>query len=111
MNKLGFTKSRSDTAVFYRHDGKGFATIAMAMDNLTFTAINDNIIHQIKEDLMKIFKMKDLGELHWLLNLKIEQNRTSKLISFLQEAYIDKILSWFNLEDSKMHTTPIDPNI
>ena len=60
---------------------------------------------------MKIFKMKDLGKLHWLLNLKIEQNRTSKFISFSQEAYIDKILSWFNLEDSKMHITPIDPNI
>ena len=60
---------------------------------------------------MKIFKMKDLGELHWLLNLKIKQDRTSKLISFSQEAYIDKILSQFNLQDLKMDITPIDPNI
>ena len=72
MNKIGFTKSRYDAVVFYRHDGKGFAIIAVAVDDLTITAINDNIIHEIKEDLMKIFKMKDLGKLHWLLNLKIE---------------------------------------
>ena len=72
MNKIGFTKSRSDGAVFYRDDGKGFAIIAMAMDNLMITMINDNIIHKIKEDLMKISKMKDLGKLHWLLNLKIK---------------------------------------
>ena len=61
------------------------------MYNLTITVINDDIIREIKADLMKIFKMKDLGELHWLLDLKIERDRTSKLISFSQEAYIDKI--------------------
>ena len=111
MNNIGFTKSRSDAAVFYRHDGKGFAIIAMAMENLTITVINDNIIREIKEDLMKIFKMKDLGKLHWLLNLKIKWDRTSKSTSFSQEVYIDKMLKQFNLEDSKTHITPIDPSI
>ena len=59
---------------------------------------------------MKIFKMKDLGELHWLLNLKIEGNRTNKSISFLQEAYINKVLNQFNSKNSKTHITPLDPN-
>ena len=72
MDKIGFTKSKFNGAIFYRQGGKGFVIIAVAMDNLTITAINDDIVHEIKADLMKIFKMKDLGELHWLLNLKIE---------------------------------------
>ena len=72
MNKIGFTKSKSDAAVFYRHNGKGFAIIAIAVDDLTMTVTNDDIICKIKADLMEIFKMKDLGELHWLLNLKIK---------------------------------------
>ena len=75
------------------------------------TATNDDIIHEIKADLMEIFKMKALGELHWPLNLKIERDRTSKSISFSQEAYIDKMMNWFHLEDSKAHITPLDPNI
>ena len=70
MNKIGFTKSRSDAAVFYRHSRKGFAIIAMAIDDLMITVINDDIICERKTDLMKIFKMKDIGKLHWLLNLK-----------------------------------------
>ena len=36
---------------------------------------------------------------------------SSVLISFPQEAYIDKMLSQFSLQDLKMHITPIDPNI
>ena len=71
MHKIGFSRSKSDAAVFYRHGDKGLAIIAVAVENLTITAINDNIIQEIKADL-KIFKMKDLGELHWLLNLKIK---------------------------------------
>ena len=83
----------------------------MAIDDLKITVINDDIIRKIKANLMKIFKMKDLGKLYWLLNLKIEWDRTSKSISFSQEGYIDKILNQFNLQDSKTHITLIDPNI
>ena len=53
MDKIGFMKLRSDGAVFYRHSENGFAIIAMAIDNLTITAINDNIIHEIKADLKR----------------------------------------------------------
>ena len=70
MNMISFTKSKFDTAVFYRHGESGFV---MAMDDLTITGISDDIVCKIKIDLMKIFKMRDLGELYyWLLNLKIE---------------------------------------
>ena len=70
MDKIGFSKSKSDAksksdgAIFYRHAGKGFAIIAVAVDDLTITSKNDDIIQEIKADLMKIFKMKDLGKLH-----------------------------------------------
>ena len=111
MNKIGFTKSKSDAAVFHRHNGKGFVIIAVAVDDLTMTAANDDIICEIKAHLMEIFKLKDLGKLHWLLNLKIEQDRASRSISFSQEAYIDKMMSQFHLQDSKTHITPLDPNI
>ena len=61
--------------------------------------------------MMHICTQQDLGELHWLLNLKIKHNRTKKSISFSQEAYIDTILNRFNLQDSKTHITPLDLNI
>ena len=54
----------------------GFVIIAMAIDDLMITAINDNIVCKIKADLMKIFKMKDLGELHRLL---LRSNRIESL--------------------------------
>ena len=49
MNKKGFPKSKTDAAVFYRHNGKGFVIIAVAIDNLTSTAINDDIFTRSKQ--------------------------------------------------------------
>ena len=46
--------------------------------------------------------MKDLGEIHWLLNLKIERDTANKTISISQETYIDKIIARFNLQDAKI---------
>ena len=53
---------------------------------------------------------KDLGEIHWLLNLKINQNKQVGTISIPQEAYINSILERFNLQDAKIYSSPLDPN-
>ena len=78
---------------------------------MTITAPDEAIIFGIKKDLERIFKMKDLSEIHWLLNLKIERDMKNKTLSISQSTYIDKILCWFNLQDAKISTTPLDPNL
>ena len=74
LQNMEFKKSSTDAAVFYRHDTKGFTIIAVPVDDLTIIATNEEILHGIKRDLERIFKMKDLSEIHWLLNLKIDRN-------------------------------------
>jgi hypothetical protein len=54
--------------------------------------------------------MKDLNEIYWLLNIKIEGDRKAKTISLSQNAYIEKILKHFNLQEVKTISMPIDPN-
>jgi Reverse transcriptase (RNA-dependent DNA polymerase) len=109
--KLGFIKSISDAAVFYRRGSRGNVIIATAVDDLTITAESQAIVDGIKCDLNKVFKMKDLGEIHWLLNLKIERDWDTKTIAISQAAYIDCIIDRFNLQDAKSCATPLDPNL
>ena len=55
--------------------------------------------------------MKDLGEIHWLLNLKIDRDKISGTINISQEAYIDNIFARFNLQDAKSYSSPLVPNV
>ena len=108
---MGFKKSSMDPAAFYQHSKNNFAIIRAAVDDLTITAANEEIIHGVKQDLEQVFKMKDLGEIHWLLNLKIDRDKISGTISISQEAYINNILAWFNLLEAKSYSNPLDPNV
>jgi hypothetical protein len=45
--------------------------------------------------------MKDLGEAVYILGIMIYRDRSKRLIGLSQDAYIDKVLNWFNLQYSK----------
>jgi hypothetical protein len=65
---------------------------------------------QVKNELKANFKMKDMGELHWLLNIEVKRDRYARTISFAQGAYIDLIIKRFNLQDAAPILLPMDPN-
>ena len=61
------------------------------------------------KDLLKLeFKVTDLGDLHWLLGIRIEYRDHD--IALSQSAYIDTILKHFELYDCNSVTYPLDKN-
>src|SRR5258705_6326366 len=61
------------------------------------------------KDLLKLeFKVTDLGDLHWLLGIRIEYRDHD--IALSQSAYIDTILKRFGLYDCNPVTYPLDKN-
>src|SRR5258706_11882668 len=49
-----------------------------------------------------------MGNLHWLLGIRIEYNESN--ITLSQTSYIDKILKRFGLQDANPSTYPLDKN-
>jgi hypothetical protein len=65
------------------------------------------MIEVIKSSLRKSFSMKDLGEAVYILGMNIYRDRLKRLIGLSQDGYIDKILNWFNMQDSKKGFLPM----
>ncbi|TFY78270.1 hypothetical protein EWM64_g5745 [Hericium alpestre] len=108
---MGFARSSVDHSVFFRHGPNGeIAIVAVSVDDLAIAANSVDEMSHIKSALKLKFEMTDLGEIHWLLGLEIKRDRRGRTISMLQRAYIDTILSRFNLQDAKSLTTAIDPS-
>jgi hypothetical protein len=69
---------------------------------------NDILMMEVvKSSLRKSFSMKDLGETAYILGIKIYRDRSKRLIGLSQDAYIDKVLKRFNMQDSKKGFLPM----
>jgi hypothetical protein len=111
FRKLGFLRCDSDHAVFVYHGkGKIFCIIVLYIDDLMILSNNLKLLSLKKAQLMKALKMKDLGEIHWFLGLKITRNRLQRLIYISQSCYVKDILSRFNFTNSHPISTPIASN-
>nr|GEU37349.1 retrotransposon protein, putative, Ty1-copia subclass [Tanacetum cinerariifolium] len=55
--------------------------------------------------------MKDLGEAAYILGIKIYRDRSKRLISLCQSAYIEKILKRYSMENSKRGSIPMQEKL
>lgn len=62
------------------------------------------MIKELKAQISSTFEMKDLGAEKYILGKEINKYRGNKNIFLSQSNYVDTILKWFNMHDSK----PID---
>jgi hypothetical protein len=65
---------------------------------------------KFKSDLSSHFEMTDLGELAWILRIRVKRDRILRTITLSQTAYINSVVKRFNLETASPLRTPIDPN-
>ena len=55
--------------------------------------------------------MKDLGEAAYIRGIKIYKDRSKRLLELFQSTYIDTMLKWFRMENSKKGYLPIGQEI
>ena len=68
-------------------------------------------MQQLKRDLESVFKIKDMGEAHWLLGVSISCDRASRTIMLSQTAYVDAMVKHYNMQDVFPIHTPLEPGI
>ncbi|MCO5607037.1 hypothetical protein L7F22_061228 [Adiantum nelumboides] len=57
--------------------------------------------------MAKVFDMKDMGEASHILGMRIQRDRSKKMLYLSQEEYIDKVLQHFIMDKEKALMTPL----
>lgn len=110
MQQFGLMHCKTKHAVFHKHNDNDTLIITVDVDNLTMAGNTKTVIHKFKDKLRTILRIKDFGDLHWLLGIKVECNHKLHMISFSQHPYIEKIIKRFGLQDANPLSTPLDPH-
>jgi len=81
------------------------------VDDITFASKSKDALDKFVVDLGKHFKLRDLDETNYLLDVEITRNRKKQKLYLSQHQYIINKLEEFNMSDCKPVGTPMLPGL
>ena len=90
---LGFKISNADKAMFYMVDSDRFLILAAATDDFMIVMNSHVLSMESKAKLNQYFKLVDLRDINWLLEVSVTRNLKDKTTALRQQAYIEQILA------------------
>ena len=108
---FGFVKNEDEPCVYKKISGRAIIFLALYVDDILLIGNDIPTLQSVKSWLGKCFSMKDLGEATYILRIKIYRDRSKRLIGLSQSSYIDKVLKWFSMQDSKRGYLPMSHGI
>nr|GEU49947.1 hypothetical protein [Tanacetum cinerariifolium] len=111
IKKFSFTQNRDEPCVYLKASRSNITFLILYVDD---TLILGNIIpmlQSVKTYLGRCFTIKDLGEATYILGIKISRDRSRRLIGLCQSAYIEKILKWYCMKNSKRRSIPMQKKL
>jgi hypothetical protein len=108
---FGFIKNIEEPCVYMKVSGSAVVFLVLYVDDILLIGNDIPMMEVVKSSLRKSFSMTNLGEAVYILDIKIYRDRLKRLIGLSQDAYIDKILNRFNMQDSKKGFLPMSHGI
>lgn len=108
LEKLDWKRSEADYCLYKRSKAGQLQYLAVYVDDILMSAKTADEINLIKEEIKRIFKVKDLGEAKSILGMSVERP-SPNVILLSQTGLINKVLKTFqNIYPIKIRSTPTD---
>jgi hypothetical protein len=108
---FGSIKNVEESCVYKKVSGSTVVFMFLYADDILRIRNDILMMEAVKSSLRKSFSMKDLGQAAYILGIKIFRDRSNRLIGLSQDAYIDKILNRFYMQDYKKGFLPMSHDI
>jgi hypothetical protein len=112
---LGYTPTKSDPCIYVKRVGKQVIIIYLYVDDSIISYHRSIKSVWLKDfDIIKSkYKIKDLGNCEWILNMKVVRDRTAGTITLSQEAYVKQLLIDHGMDINTVTVVdnPCDPSL
>ncbi|KAI3655721.1 hypothetical protein MP638_001418, partial [Amoeboaphelidium occidentale] len=107
LERLGFTRLVTDEAIYLKKHEKSIIVITVYVDDMLIFSNNKNSIKSFIQDMKRSFKLKELGQVSYIIGLKVERDREARTISLSQRQYFVDMAKRFNISDMPPTFTPM----
>ena len=102
LTSMGFAWCHVEHVVFHCYD-QDTVILAININDIMITGDSKRGVKKFKDQLGTQYKIKDMGNLNWLLGLEVTRDQSQHTITFGQSTYIQKVVDCFNLQDADEH--------
>nr|GEZ69670.1 retrotransposon protein, putative, Ty1-copia subclass [Tanacetum cinerariifolium] len=111
IKKFGFHQNLYEPCVYQKASGSNVIFLILYVDYIILMGNHIPSIQEVKTYLGKCFSMKDLREAAFILGIKIYRDRSRWLIGLSQNAYLDKMLKRYRMDNSKRGSIPMQVDL
>ena len=104
---FGFKGNTVDRCIYLKVSVSKVIFLIMYVNDILLTSNDLRLLNETKKFLSSNFEMKDMGEVSYVIRIKIFWNRSQGLLGLSQKAYINKVLERFRMEKCSASPIPI----
>nr|GEX35147.1 retrovirus-related Pol polyprotein from transposon TNT 1-94 [Tanacetum cinerariifolium] len=108
IKRFGFAQNLDEPCVYQKASGSNVTFLILYVDDITIMGNHIPSLQSVKDYLGKCFAMKDLRKAAFILGIKIYRDWSKRLIGLGQNAYKDKIIKRYKMDNSKRGHIHID---
>ncbi|KIK13515.1 hypothetical protein PISMIDRAFT_17935 [Pisolithus microcarpus 441] len=105
--RMGFLRSKVDAGVYTYHSKAGSVIFLVYVDDGLFLRSHIGLLRKKKDEFMKKWESRDLGEVKEYLGIQIHRNRQTQELWLHQIPYVKKVLKRFSMEHANSVRTPL----
>jgi hypothetical protein len=109
LSTLGYKPFQHAEILFSRNKNNVKVVLLIYFDNVLLLVSSREAVKSVREELGRLYKIKDIGEVNYFLGIKLERN-THGTLRLSQINYIENILHRFNTAARKPVPSPMVPN-
>ena len=107
---IGLTQGSADPCIYIK-TGNSLMIVGVYMDDLILAAEGFDDMVAVKCELSSRFKMKEMGELHFILGMGVEWDKLHGTVKLQQTQYIKHMLRKFGMADANPVSMPADTSM
>lgn len=108
LKELGFVPTDADPCIYTRGNGAAQSILCLCVDDLLIASCLQSVIDDVKSDIKRRFKLKDLVKAEFILGIQIEYQKECKTLRISQKSYFDEVIRRFGQETAKPSLVSLD---
>ncbi|KAL0401919.1 UNVERIFIED_CONTAM: hypothetical protein Slati_4221800 [Sesamum latifolium] len=102
-----FIKNAYDPCIYKKISRSSIAYLVLYVDVILLIGNDVKMLGDIKAWLSTQFSMKNMGEVCYILGIKIYRDRSRRMLGLTQSSYMENVLKRFKMEHSKRGLLPM----